>query len=395
MNRRATRLKRLCSLQPEYGLGEAAANYTSEGVRLIRTTDISDDGSLAPDEDGVFLDPDVARAAMLESGDILISRSGSVGRSLLYDLDRHGPACFAGYLVRFRPANGIDPRYLYYWTKSAAFRHQVRELAIQSTIANVNGQKYANMVLPEPATDGGREVGTFLDHETRRLDTLMRTNETLRHLLWERRRAVVSHTIFSTSGRLTTVKRVTECLDGRRIPVNSSDRSLRRGAIPYYGANGVVDHIDDWLFDEPLVLLGEDGAPFFEPRDVAWCVAGRVWVNNHAHVLRPVGCDPRFLAYTLNATDYGRYITGSTRDKLTQEDMGRIGFPDLRLDAQRRIADDLDSATGKIDVLILKLDDQLALLAEHREALITAAVTGEIDVTTRTPTIFTEVGEST
>ncbi len=94
------------------------------------------------------------------------------------------------------------------------------------------------------------------------------------------------------------LKRVVECLDGRRVPLNAEERSRRQGDFPYWGANGVVDHVDDWLFDDELVLMGEDGAPFLDrQKEVAFFVSGRIWVNNHAHVLRTrADVEPRFLA---------------------------------------------------------------------------------------------------
>ena len=98
-----------------------------------------------------------------------------------------------------------------------------------------------------------------------------------------------------------------------------------QGPYPYWGANGIVDHLDDWLFDEPLVLLGEDGAPFFtRNKIVSFAVDRKIWVNNHAHVLRPTGVHQQFLAHLLNCTDYASFIDGSTRDKLTQGDMNAI-----------------------------------------------------------------------
>ena len=97
--------------------------------------------------------------------------------------------------------------------------------------------------------------------------------------------------------KTTRLSRVVTCLDGRRIPLNAEERSYLQGDYPYWGANGVLDHLDSWLFDEPLVLLGEDGAPFFAPnKRVAFSVSGKIWVNNHAHVLRPSGVHQTFLA---------------------------------------------------------------------------------------------------
>jgi len=180
---------------------------------------------------------------------------------------------------------------------------------------------------------------------------------------------------------ITPLKHVVSCLDGRRVPLNAEQRSHMQGDIPYWGANGIVDYVNDWLFDEVLVLLGEDGAPFLDPlRDVAFTVEGKVWVNNHIHVLRPGNkVNHRFLMHALNAVDYYDYIDGSTRDKLTQSNMNRIRLPLPPKSEQDLIASFLDKKTQAIDTLIetkLLLVDRLQ---EYRQALITQAVTRGLD----------------
>ena len=78
-----------------------------------------------------------------------------------------------------------------------------------------------------------------------------------------------------------------EVLDRLRQPLNSDARRSRKGAIPYYGANGQLDSIDDWIFDEDLVLVAEDGGFYLDPiRPISYRISGKAWVNNHAHVLR-------------------------------------------------------------------------------------------------------------
>ena len=174
---------------------------------------------------------------------------------------------------------------------------------------------------------------------------------------------------------------VSTCVDGRRVPLNLEQRSRRQGEYPYWGANGVVDSIDEYLFDEPLVLVGEDGAPFFDStKPVAFFVAGKIWVNNHIHVLRiERNFDPRFVTYCLNATDYGPYIEGSTRDKLTQGKMGSIRLPSPSVPQQRAIADYLDRETERLDALMAAKERVLGLLAEKRLALIARAVSRGLD----------------
>ena len=187
--------------------------------------------------------------------------------------------------------------------------------------------------------------------------------------------------IFPDRWGTTQLRYASTCVDGRRVPLNVEQRSRRQGEYPYWGANGVVDSIDEYLFDEPLVLIGEDGAPFFDStRPVAFFVTGKIWVNNHIHVLRTGrNFDPRFVTHCLNATDYGPHIEGSTRDKLTQEKMGSIRLPSPPLPQQRAIADYLDRETARLDALLAAKERVLGLLAEKRRALITRAVTRGLD----------------
>jgi type I restriction enzyme S subunit len=129
--------------------------------------------------------------------------------------------------------------------------------------------------------------------------------------------------------------------------------------------------VDDYLFDEELVLLGEDGAPFGDrTKPVAFRVEGRVWVNNHIHVLRArPDVDSRFLTYVLNSIDWVPLISGTTRDKLTQDDMGQAQVPDPGITNQLAIADFLDRETGRIDALINDKRRMIDLTAERSQAL--------------------------
>ena len=178
--------------------------------------------------------------------------------------------------------------------------------------------------------------------------------------------------------KITRVKFVSQCLDGARIPLNASERGERAGPYPYWGANKIVDFIDSYIFDEELVLLGEDGAPFFDAhKDVAFNVSGKIWPNNHVHILRPNKgtIDAAFLTYCLNVTEFHHYITGSTRDKLNQSDMNEIALRFPPVPEQTQIGAFLDHEAAKIDELIAKQERLIELLEEKRQVVISHAVT--------------------
>jgi type I restriction enzyme S subunit len=134
-------------------------------------------------------------------------------------------------------------------------------------------------------------------------------------------------------------------LDHLRRPVKEAERVI--GPYPYFGANGQQGWINDYLFDEPLVLLAEDGGHFSTPeRGIAYKITGKSWVNNHAHVLRPREgvIDVDYLVHGLRTRDVRRYLSGSTRDKLTKAGACQIEIPLPPLEEQRRIAAILDAS---------------------------------------------------
>lgn len=181
-----------------------------------------------------------------------------------------------------------------------------------------------------------------------------------------------------THWELKKLKYLTKCLDGSRIPLNATQRGEMQGVIPYWGANSIVDYVNAYLFDEELVLLGEDGAPFFDKnKDVAFHITGKIWPNNHVHVLRPKLdlTNAKFLAYAINCTDFSLHISGSTRDKLNQSDMDNINIRYCDRNEQDKISFFLDHETAKIDNLIEKQQQLIELLKEKRQAVISHAVT--------------------
>lgn len=171
------------------------------------------------------------------------------------------------------------------------------------------------------------------------------------------------------------------CLDGKRVPLSAQERSDRSGPYPYFGASGAIDSVDAYIFDETLILLGEDGAQLADPDyEISFVVNGPVWVNNHAHVLRPVVADPHFLAMHLSTLDRGMFISGATREKITQADMNEIPVPNIDVPTQKEEADGLLKIRANCDAVASRLGKQIDLLVEHRQALIAAAVTGEFAV---------------
>ena len=151
-----------------------------------------------------------------------------------------------------------------------------------------------------------------------------------------------------------------EILDNLRVPITASER--KSGPYPYYGANGIQDYVDEYIFDDELVLLAEDGGNFgSKTRPIAYRVSGKCWVNNHAHVLKPKpGLDVDFLCYSLMFYKTDGLVNGATRQKLTQATMRKMLIPNMTLENQRIVVDKLNrvlSIKSKREKQLVKLDE--------------------------------------
>ena len=140
-----------------------------------------------------------------------------------------------------------------------------------------------------------------------------------------------------------------EILDSLRVPITASDRE--EGKYPYYGANGIQDYVADYIFDDELVLLAEDGGNFgSKERPIAYRVSGKCWVNNHAHVLKPRdGLNVDYLCYSLMFYKVDGMINGATRQKSTQASMRKMQIPYRKIEDQLHIVDKLEKVIGIIE----------------------------------------------
>lgn len=165
-----------------------------------------------------------------------------------------------------------------------------------------------------------------------------------------------------------------EVLDNLRKPVTKSARS--EGIYPYYGASGIVDYIADYIFDEPLVLIGEDGAKWDSGDQTAFLIQGKTWVNNHAHVVRPIRdlILDQYLVYSLVQRDLNEFITGMTVPKLNQARLNSIPIALPPLAEQHRIVAKVDELMAFCDQLEQTQSDNIAAHAQLVEALLTTLI---------------------
>lgn len=168
--------------------------------------------------------------------------------------------------------------------------------------------------------------------------------------------------------------------DSVRIPVKSADRKQMNGNYAYYGASGIIDYVDNYLFDGEYLLIGEDGANLLaRSKPIAFQANGKFWVNNHAHVLQTRGHIPlSYLKHYINHIDLKQFITGSAQPKLTQRSMNKITINLPPLNEQKRIVNKIEELFTKLDAGIQELTLAKEKLKIYRQSVLKHAFEGKL-----------------
>jgi type I restriction enzyme S subunit len=395
------RLKFLLQEPLQYGANEAAELDDPDLPRFVRITDVDEQGNLR-EETFRSIPEEVAKPYLLQEDDLLFARSGAtVGKTFFYQ-KTWGRAAYAGYLIRARlNRKDVFPKFVNQITKTGFYQQWIQSMLIQATIQNVNAEKYASFVIPLPPLPEQQAIAAFLDRETSRIDTLIGKKQKLVELLAEQRMALISRAVtkgldagvkMKPSGvewlgevpehwGVKPLKYLFKNMDNMRIPLSGEERSGIEKIYPYYGASGIIDFVDDFIYDETLILVAEDGANLLSrSTPLAFRAEGKYWVNNHAHILRPKFNVIRYWESVLQVFDFTPYVSGSAQPKLTSDNLGSLLLPLPPLLEQQAIAAFLDRETARIDALVAKVESAIDRLKEYRTALISAAVTGKIDV---------------
>ena len=407
------RLKQLCSRSALYGANVSANRYQESGIRFLRTSDITDDGQLR--NRGVFIPEELVRDYVLADGDVLISRSGTIGRSLLYSSELHGPCSYAGYLVRFVPNSRVTPKYVFLFTKTRAFVGFLQAMAISSTIENVNADKYANAHFPLPPLPEQRAIVRYLDHVDDRIRRYVSAKEKLIALLEEERQAVIHRAVtrgldpnvpLKPSGvewlgdvpahwELWRLKRLSQIRYGLGQPPRDSADGLPLIRATNVSRGNIIDkdmvYVDpadvptgrNALLSEREIIVVRSGAYTADSAIIPSAYSGAV--TGYDMVVTVTRALPEFIASVLLATYFrdDQLIVASMRSAqphLNAEELGSAVVLLPPVPEQTAIVEHLDMATAGIDAAISRARRQIELLREYRTRLIADVVTGKLDM---------------
>ena len=410
------KLKWLLDNNLEYGANESAEDENEEHPRYIRITDFDDNGNLRGDT-FKSLPPKVAEDYLLQSGDILFARSGAtVGKTFQFK-NYDDKACYAGYLIKATPNKElVNSDYLYYFTKAKEYENWKNAIFIQATIQNISAEKYSNLILPLPSKSEQQSIATFLDRKIEAIDALIQKKEQLIERLKEKRQALITQAV--TKGLDPDVPMKDSGLMWlEEVPEHWEVHQLRRvvekfvdyrGSTPNKIDSGIplitAANIDDEKIDfsDVEVYISEEE---YEERMVrGFPKRGDVLVTTEA----PLGevaqieeekvalaqriilfktrenlSDDFLLYYLLSGcgqSELKSRATGSTALGIKGSKLKGIEIIVPPLQEQVEIAEFVNSESKKVYASISKLNKQIDKLKEYRQSLISAAVTGKIDV---------------
>ncbi len=342
-----------------------------------------------------------AGGKLCEKGDIVLNRlKAHLG---VFALAKHNGVISPDYTVLRRIRPMVGP-YFEHVLRSAACRHELRIRAkgIVEGFWRLYTDDFYNIRLPVPEFTEQAAIDHFLDHADRRIQRYIRAKKKLVALLNEQKQAIIHRAVtrgldpnvrLKPSGvewlgevpehwTISRVKNEFYSLNKLRVPLSSTERgamTLKR--FHYYGASGVIDRVDDYLFDDELLLIAEDGANLvLRNLPLAIIARGKFWVNNHAHILKARRGNLEFLAHLMASFSYIPWISGAAQPKLTQDRLMGIALAVPPVSEQDKIIQGATAEAASLSRTIEKAMCELEFLREYRTRLIADVVTGKLDV---------------
>lgn len=371
-------------LEFKNGVNAGKASY-GKGTKFINISEILSNRSLEASKvpGMVEIDDNKKELYGVKHGDILFNRTSEVSNeiamaSVYLDTEK---VVFGGFVIRGRPTTDeLIPLYSKYCFQSNQFRKQVIQKAQGAIRTNIGQSDLGKIIIDLPEPDEQLVIAKTLslwDDAIEKNQLLIRNKKIIKRQLIQK---FVSSNSLDCEWKEMTVNECCEILDNRRKPLNNQERAKRKGTIPYYGANGLVDTVDEAIFNEEIILVAEDGGPFneFNTKPVAYRVKHPCWVNNHAHVLKTKeGICIDYIYYALVHKDFRKFIVGGARGKLNKGQLEKVSLSlPVKYKDQKLISMYLDMIEKEIDILSEKLN----LLMYQRVGMLQKLVSGKIRV---------------
>ncbi|EMQ54778.1 restriction endonuclease subunit S [Vibrio cholerae] len=354
---------------------------SEDGVNWIKIGDAKKGQKLITATAEKITKEGATKSRFVDVGDFILSNSMSFGLPYIMGIPGY---IHDGWFV-FRLPKQINSDYFYYLLSSSYVSEQFNNLAVGGVVKNISGDLVKKAILPLPPFSEQQRIVEKLDEVLAQVDTIKARLDGIPAILKRFRQSVLAAAV---SGKLTEgckfnsyrIEDVCEILNGARKPVSSAKRKEIQGSYPYYGATGVVDHVNGWTHDDRLLLVGEDGANLLsKAKDLAFIVEGRVWVNNHAHVLKQKhAISLEYIRIAINSMDISQFVTGSAQPKLTKKALQNLPVSLPSYKEQKEIVRLVDQYFAFADTIEAQVKKAQARVDKLTQSILAKAFRGEL-----------------
>ena len=304
-------------------------------------------------------------------GDILYTRVGSYGEAAIIDEDREFSIFVS--LTLIKPNHEIvNNKFLVYFLNSPMGKLLAKNNVTSSGVGNLNVSKVRNFELFLPSLKEQKLIVSKLDTAIAEIDKYIANTSKIKNQLTFLTKNFLRETIKDNKYQWNykTLSEISINLDNKRIPITKSKRN--HGKIPYYGASGIVDYVSDWIFDDDLLLISEDGANLLmRTYPIAFSVYGKCWVNNHAHVLKFKNTMlQNWVENYLNSIDLSDYISGMAQPKLNQTKLNIIKIPIPREDLLEDLIGKIKSFKENSELFKLQIAKKISLIKSLKTSIL-------------------------
>lgn len=306
---------------------------------------------------------------LVEENDVIFATTRPVQqRYCLIDSKLTGNVASTGYCVLRAKQDQVLPRWILHWLSTTEFKSYVEENQSGAAYPAISDARVKAFKIAIPCPNDPQKSLAIQGEIVRILDSFTELAAELTAELTQRKKQYShyrDHLLTFDEGEVEwkTLGEVAENLDSKRKPITGSLREP--GKIPYYGASGIVDYVEGYIFDGDFLLVSEDGANLLaRSTPIAFSISGKTWVNNHAHVLKfATYADRKFVEYYLNNIDLTPYISGAAQPKLNQKNLNSIRIPNPTQQEKASIVAILDT----FDTLTTSISEGLPREIELRE----------------------------
>jgi type I restriction enzyme, S subunit len=326
--------------------------------------------------------PSRARKLLKENDIIFATVRPTLKRIAIIPNELDGEVCSTGYFV-LRASDIIHYKLLYFYLQTDEFISSMEKLQKGASYPAVTDGEVRQQLISFPKQHSQQEYIVYILEET--FAAIEQAKENLQRNLQNAKELFQSelNNIFLTEGNSWEKKKlnqVSQNLDNKRIPITKNVRSS--GEYPYYGASGIVDYVGEYIFNDDLLLVSEDGANLLaRTYPIAFSIRGKTWVNNHAHVLKFENIvSQKFVEYYLNSIKLDDFVSGMAQPKLNQTMLNTIPIPFPTISVQKKILDRVGSLSVQTKTLENIYQQKLDSLEELKKSILQKAFSGELTI---------------